>query len=643
MEIPVQLMNSIRKEKAVLFVGSGFSKKAGAPSSCDLVDVFKEGMTEDERTSLQGTQLDYVSEEFEEAYGRDKLLEILEKQMNFVRTDLSNHETVRKIPHFHAIITTNYDTLFEDTYGEECYVVRTAEDCVHIPEGKVVIYKIHGDLKSKESIILTKRDYTNYFEGGRNSELWSVVKAEMLRHDVLFVGYSVEDENVFKIVEKINRETSGTSHQYYAVAPIDHKRKIRKLESAGIRHINAKAEDVLPQIIGVLERNIHRDYRVGDVQYGTYIKFCHYYGINPILKPGVNGKPHTVEKYEFMRPGNVSVYMTSSNEKMRILKERNIANFKDKLPNAMGFSDLPALVFNKEEIDTLDIRFNGLTIKDREDIKSIIFVPRPRVIEDTLQVKSIGFNEKVRYTIYGDGENAHIVLDTGICKLRLIYNAPRNNWSMGIDLVDKYKDNSEARKWVDFLIALYDGEFIKSIQLQGEFAIAKDSTNVKLLKLAKCYYNNLSAMEMNYGVAFEEYDNYTFERLKTSELIVASSEGRFINTTRPGGETFCVDIAESIETLNANSITVGSPMFTALTCTGMSATLCGKEFSFRNRHVIIENAEVTGLEDKGGNVVQICLKTKGAVYEMLSDKKLNDFIKIENAIPMQVANTNQGQ
>ena len=636
-------MDSIRKEQVVLFVGSGFSIKAGAPRSCDLVEAFMNGMTEEERSSLQGRQLDYVSGEFEEAYGREKLLEILEKQMNFEKKDLSDHDAIRKIPHFHAIITTNYDTLLEDTYGEDCYVIRTTEDCVHIPGDKVIVYKIHGDLKSKDNIILTKRDYTNFFEGGRNSELWSVVKTELLRHDVLFAGYSVEDENIFKIVEKINREASCTDHRFYAVAPIGYKRKIGKLESAGIIHINAKAEDVLPQIIRVLERKIHSDYKVGDVQYGTYIKFCHFYGINPIIKPGVNGEQHSVENYEFLCPGRLSVQLTSSSKKMDVLRKRDITNFKDRLPDAVGLGNVPVLKFSKEEIEILDINFNGLTINDRDDIKSVVFVPQQKEVEDTLQVRSIGFSKKVRYTIYGDGENAHIVLDTGICKLGFIYNVSRNIWSMSMELADKYKDNSEAQKWIDFLIALYDAKPVKSVKLQGEFSIVKDSSTVKWLKLAKHYYNNISAVEMNYGVAFEEYDNYTFERLKTSELIVASSEGRFINTTRAGGETFCVNMAESIETLNANSITIGSPIFTALTCTGISITICGKEFTFQNRHVIIENSEVTGLENKGGNVVQICLKTKGAVYEILSDKSLNDFIKTENAIQMQVANTNQAQ
>ena len=97
------LIENIRKERVTLFLGSGFSFKAGGPRSSVLVDSLLSKMSSEERNSLTGKQLDYVAEEYEQVYGRDSLLEIIKAQMDFKRKDLSDHEFLTQIPHFHRI------------------------------------------------------------------------------------------------------------------------------------------------------------------------------------------------------------------------------------------------------------------------------------------------------------------------------------------------------------------------------------------------------------------------------------------------------------------------------------------------------------------------------------------------------------
>ena len=167
------LIENIRKERVTLFLGSGFSFKAGGPRSSVLVDSLLSKMSSEERNSLTGKQLYYVAEEYEQVYGRDSLLEIIKAQMDFKRKDLSDHKFLTQIPHFHRIITTNYDTLIEDVYGKEkCYVVRNTKDCVNFPSDKTLIFKIHGDFSEKNNVIITKDDYTAFFVRRRNPLLW---------------------------------------------------------------------------------------------------------------------------------------------------------------------------------------------------------------------------------------------------------------------------------------------------------------------------------------------------------------------------------------------------------------------------------------------------------------------------------------
>lgn len=198
-----ELIERIRKEEVTLFIGSGFSLKAGGPKSSVLVESILSHMKEDEKSCLSGQQLDYVSEEFEQLYGRDSLLKIIEKEMNFDRKDMTDHEDLPLIPHFHRIITTNYDTLLEDAYGtNNCYVVRNTNDCVNLPSDITQIFKIHGDFVEKDNIIITKDDYTDFFTHKRNPLLWDLIQTELLTKDILFIGYSLEDSNVFEIIKK---------------------------------------------------------------------------------------------------------------------------------------------------------------------------------------------------------------------------------------------------------------------------------------------------------------------------------------------------------------------------------------------------------------------------------------------------------
>ena len=70
-----ELINSIRKENITLFIGSGFSLKAGAPSAYSLVNAINNTLPEDEK--IDGNDLDKVSEEYEQMHNRESLMKII--------------------------------------------------------------------------------------------------------------------------------------------------------------------------------------------------------------------------------------------------------------------------------------------------------------------------------------------------------------------------------------------------------------------------------------------------------------------------------------------------------------------------------------------------------------------------------------
>lgn len=89
-----RLIKYIRKEEVALFIGSGFSIKAGAPSVWDIIDAilkeggqsFKDGLKESD-----SKQLRLVSEAFvKECDGRNDLMTLLKNLFGFVPKDCSD-------------------------------------------------------------------------------------------------------------------------------------------------------------------------------------------------------------------------------------------------------------------------------------------------------------------------------------------------------------------------------------------------------------------------------------------------------------------------------------------------------------------------------------------------------------------------
>ena len=89
---PVErLIRRVRRNKVTLFIGSGFSLKAGAPSVSELISkLIHEGELqydiEPKDLSLRNVASDFVAKE-----GRHELLRCLVKHFSFIPTDTSDH------------------------------------------------------------------------------------------------------------------------------------------------------------------------------------------------------------------------------------------------------------------------------------------------------------------------------------------------------------------------------------------------------------------------------------------------------------------------------------------------------------------------------------------------------------------------
>jgi SIR2-like domain len=104
-----------------------------------------------------------------------------------------------------GLITTNYDQLFEDAVkglGMSLAILPYAPS----REANRWLLKMHGSIDHQDDIVLTRRSYNRYAE--RNQALAGIVQAMLITRRMLFLGFSLSDDNFLRIVDAVRSAVS---------------------------------------------------------------------------------------------------------------------------------------------------------------------------------------------------------------------------------------------------------------------------------------------------------------------------------------------------------------------------------------------------------------------------------------------------
>lgn len=239
-----------QKRTPALFIGAGFSKRyltnymdwtellyaIGQKLNVDkfridsLYKKYKsEGKTEGQAKQLIGSFLKnilddiiakgisntvFTPEEIDEIQTRDLLpfnylvSKIIPGDLSFrsfegqsyLRTELNYFKQLEdKVP---CIVTTNYDRLIEYLFDNKYQSYTEQSDYFYsFSSLNAEIYKIHGSIDKPNTMIITQEDY-NLFESKAylsTAKLLSI----LCERPIIFIGYSLSDENIRSILEKL--------------------------------------------------------------------------------------------------------------------------------------------------------------------------------------------------------------------------------------------------------------------------------------------------------------------------------------------------------------------------------------------------------------------------------------------------------
>ncbi len=138
----------------------------------------------------------------------------------------STHYALADVP-WVAVLTTNFDCLIESTYtvhsGGVQPIVASRDDYGYIYNllrvRRFFVYKIHGDVKTSQELVLGDRDYDHilYNSPGYLALLDSIFSA----FSILFIGYGGTDPNLSRLMDKLSALSNYGLEQHYILTPKD--------------------------------------------------------------------------------------------------------------------------------------------------------------------------------------------------------------------------------------------------------------------------------------------------------------------------------------------------------------------------------------------------------------------------------------
>ena len=220
--MPKEIVDAAIKGDLVLFCGAGISTEGKNVLPFSFYSSIKEELGE-KNNDISFCEL--MQQYCNQPNGRKKLLNKIRERFNYIhsfpeleRQATSFHRELSEIHPIHTIVTTNWDTYFEDYCG--AIPVTIPEDFAFWDDHSRFVLKIHGSINNLSSIVATKDDYRNCFERLCNGIVGATLKSILATKTVVFVGFSFGDEDLNQILTYLQNEM-GAIYPYLYFVTLD--------------------------------------------------------------------------------------------------------------------------------------------------------------------------------------------------------------------------------------------------------------------------------------------------------------------------------------------------------------------------------------------------------------------------------------
>lgn len=241
-----------------VFAGAGLSVASGYVDWKRLLEPLCKQM----RLNIN-KDLTEIAQYYKNQYGRQGLNDIVFNEFAKIPKNNENATWLAKLP-IKEYWTTNYDDIIEREIQKCGKVVEPIFDQesfkYHDPKREVVVYKMHGDKRFPDDVVLTKEDYQKYDE--KRKLFTRLLSVELVRRTFVFIGFSFNDPNLERILSIAkNTLNSKSLPKHYCF--------MRKVQIADyLNDENVISDDALERYIQ--DKN-YQELRIEDMEkYGIY-------------------------------------------------------------------------------------------------------------------------------------------------------------------------------------------------------------------------------------------------------------------------------------------------------------------------------------------------------------------------------------
>lgn len=218
-ELPDEIVEAAIKGELVLFCGAGISTEGKNVLPFSFYSSIQEELgVEDNSISFSSLMQQYCNQ----PNGRKKLLKKIRERFQYIhsfaeleRQATQFHRELAEIHPIHTIITTNWDTYFEQYCG--AVPITIPEDFAFWDERSRFVLKIHGSIDNLSSVIATSEDYEKCYKQLQNGIIGATLKNILATKTVVFIGFSFGDEDFAQIMEYLRNEMGELYPHIYMV------------------------------------------------------------------------------------------------------------------------------------------------------------------------------------------------------------------------------------------------------------------------------------------------------------------------------------------------------------------------------------------------------------------------------------------
>ena len=442
-----ELFEKIRSGEVSLWIGSGLSKYAGYPTADELTKVFYtkclESVGIDE--SLKNLPLDRITEKYVRICNgsRSSLNKLIKDIFGKAPINTVHHDIISRIPHLNEIITTNYDCLLENSFGNRGTVIRKDID-VPLKRGNTKILKIHGDIHELGNLVITQSDYAR--PRNHNSPLWTYLKHIIATQDIVFLGYSYEDPNIWTLFNSITSILNEKKRKRIIVNPFIKDYDKAHLESMGFICFNLTGEDFIQQLDQNIIENIINDVQTRKTSIDVFNEYLEYRNRSASF---ITEKDRIIIKSIKDEAGKTE---TKVNFTINQSLAEELTNFNS------GKSDSTEFILKSNDLFHFETTSSGLKWPLTENTISelrVIKLPINKTIEIENLDRNLSFNN-IKAKVFSFHEKYRIEFELGDCNIDLTIkiSGDRYNLLHTFNIKDYLLNTSENIKVFEYFLGI---------------------------------------------------------------------------------------------------------------------------------------------------------------------------------------------